>query len=71
MRLLLVLKLKLLVLSRPRRLAFARAKSSKGREKSRGQRGQIDQVKRPKVTKRGIPIEDGDGVMDDHTKTRN
>ena len=47
------------------RLAFARAKSSKGREKSRGQRGQIDQVKRPKVTKRGIPIEDGDGVMED------
>ena len=61
-----MLKLKLLVLSRPRRLAFARAKSSKGREKSRGQRGQY----RPsEKAKRGIPIEDG--VMEDHTKTRN
>ena len=67
-----MLKLKLLVLSRPRRLAFARAKSSNRavrRAEGRG-RGDLRGGNRPsQKAKRGIPIEDG--VMEDHTKTRN
>ena len=70
MRLLLVLKLKLLVLSRPRRLAFARAKSSNRAVRRAEGRGDLRGGNRPsQKAKRGIPIEDG--VMEDHTKTRN